>query len=250
MTGAGSGIGRATALAFADEGYAVVASGRRLSKLEETRERAAGMRGGIIPVAGDVGLSDTATALVEAANDHGDLVGLVNNAGVGWSYGEQNPGSMAAVKDTTYEQWREVQRINLDSVFLLCHAVLPHFVSRGSGSIVNVASGGGLVGITDAHSYASAKAGVVNLTRSLARTYGPNGVRSNVIAPGFVDTDMVEPVLSSDENPFADDAMKYQVSPLGRPGRPEEVAAAIYFMTVSATYCNGSVLTIDGGSLA
>ena len=91
---------------------------------------------------------------------------------------------------------------------------------------------------------------MINLTRSLARAYGPEGIRSNVVAPGFVDTDMVSSVLESEQNPFADEVLRYQVSPLGRPGRPEEVAEAIYFMAVQATYCNGAVLSVDGGSLA
>ena len=139
-------------------------------------------------------------------------------------------------------------RINLDSVYLMCHAALAHF---GAGaSIVNISSGGGLKGMQDAHTYATAKAGVINLTRSLALAYGPRGIRANVVAPGFVDTEMVKPVLDSDLNPFADEAMRYQVCPLGRPGRPEEVADAIYFMAVQGTYCNGSVLVVDGGSLA
>lgn len=250
VTGAGSGIGRATALLFAERGHAVIASGRRLENLQSTEALAADFDGPVIPVSGDVGVAETAEKLVAAAEAEGGLGYLVNNAGIGWSYGAEHPGAMAAVKDTSYEQWREVQRINLDSVFLLCHAALPSFVARGSGSIVNVASGGGLVGMADAHSYATAKAGVVNMTRSMAKAYGPNGIRSNVVAPGFVDTEMVEPVLNSEANPFADESLRYQVSPLGRPGRPEEVAEAIYFMAVRATYCNGAVLTVDGGSLA
>jgi len=250
VTGAGSGIGRATALLFAERGHAVIASGRRLENLQATQALAADLDGEVIPLAGDVGVAATAEKLIAAAEAQGGLGYLVNNAGIGWSYGAKHPGAMAAVKDTSYEQWREVQRINLDSVFLLCHSALPRFVTRGSGSIVNVASGGGLVGMADAHSYATAKAGVVNMTRSMAKAYGPAGIRSNVVAPGFVDTEMVEPVLNSEANPFADESLRYQVSPLGRPGRPEEVAEAIYFMAVRATYCNGAVLVVDGGSLA
>jgi len=250
ITGAGSGIGRAAALVFAANGYCVIASGRRLAKLEETRDLASTGAGAIIPVAGDVGLADTAAELIAVAKANGSLASLVNNAGIGWNYGVDHPGSMAALKDTSYEQWREVLRINLDSVFHLCHAALPVMLSQGHGSIVNVASGGGLRGMDDAHTYATAKAGVINLTRSLARAYGPNGIRANVVAPGFVDTDMVESVLASDMNPFADDTLRFQVSPLGRPGTPEEIADTLYFMAITATYCNGSVLTVDGGSLA
>lgn len=250
VTGAGSGIGRATALRFAQEGYVVIANGRRLEALEATAALAVSGRGRILPVTGDAGLESTARRLVEAARDAGDFGWLVNNAGVGWNYGVTHPGSMAAVRDTTPAQWQEVMRINLDSVFLLCHAALPHLCERGAGGIVNVSSGGGLQGMEDAHAYATAKAGIINLTRSMAKTYGRFGVRSNVIAPGFVDTEMVASVLDSALNPFANESTKYLVSPMGRPGTPQEVADAIFFMAVQATYCNGAILSIDGGSVA
>ena len=248
VTGAGSGIGQATAVRFANAGFTVVAAGRRLSNLEATAALAADLEGRVVPVAADVGDSDAVAELTRRAVELGDYQVLVNTAGVGWSYGLDHPGSMAALGETEYAQWREVLRINLDSVYLMCHAALEHF---GDGaSIVNVSSGGGLKGMQDAHTYATAKAGVINLTRSLALAYGPEGIRANVVAPGFVDTDMVKPVLDSEMNPFADDAMRYQVCPLGRPGTPAEVADAIYFMAVQGTYCNGSVLVVDGGSLA
>jgi len=250
ITGCSSGIGRAAALRFAKEGFNVIVNGRRLAPLEETASLAGKAQARIVPVAGDAGLDDTAGELTARAIATGGYGWLVNNAGIGWNYGVTNPGSMSALKDTSPAQWREVLRINLDSVYFLCHAALDHFCSRGQGSIVNVSSGGGLRGMDDAHTYATAKAGVVNLTRSLARAYGRLGVRSNVVAPGFVTTDMVSSVLDSDLNPFASDATRFLVSPLGRPGTPEEVADAIYFLGVDATYCNGAILSVDGGSLA
>ena len=250
ITGAGSGIGRAAALRFARESFTVVANGRRLEKLEETADAARPLPGRILPVAGDAGRVETARELTSRAAAAGNYAWLVNNAGVGWSHGAADPGSMAGLRETTPAQWREVLRINLDSVYFLCHEALAHFCARRQGSIVNVSSGGGLRGMDDAHTYATSKAGVVNLTRSLARTYGREGIRSNVVAPGFVETDMVSPVLDSELNPFTDEELRYQVSPLGRPGRPEEVADTIYFLAVEATYCNGAVLTVDGGSLA
>jgi meso-butanediol dehydrogenase / (S,S)-butanediol dehydrogenase / diacetyl reductase len=250
VTGAGTGIGQATALAFAAAGFDVVANGRRVEKLEETRARAKGLSGQILAVAADVGTLAGAGAVLQYACNAGDFEVLVNNAGVGWSYGVERPGSMAVLGDTPPELWHEVLRINLDSVYFLCHGALPLFEARGGGSIVNVSSGGGLRGMADAHTYATAKAGIVNLTRSLARAYGPKNIRANVVAPGFVDTEMVTPVLKSDLNPFADPVARYQVSPLGRPGRPEEIASAIYYLAVDGTYCNGAVLSVDGGSLA
>jgi meso-butanediol dehydrogenase / (S,S)-butanediol dehydrogenase / diacetyl reductase len=250
VTGAGSGIGRASALRFAQAGFNVIANGRRQSALDETADMAGENAHRIIVVTGDVGLENTARLLVARACELGGFGWLVNNAGVGWNYGLANPGSMSALKDTSAEQWREVLRINLDSVYFLCHAALQHFCAQGIGSIVNVSSGGGLKGMDDAHTYATAKAGIINLTRSLAKAYGRFGVRSNVIAPGFVDTDMVSSVLGSELNPFANEATRYMVSPMGRPGTPHEVADAIYFLGVDATYCNGAILSVDGGSLA
>jgi NAD(P)-dependent dehydrogenase (short-subunit alcohol dehydrogenase family) len=140
---------------------------------------------------------------------------LVNNAGVGWAFGIERPGSMAVLGDTPPDLWREVMRINLDSAYFLCRGALPVLQKRGGGSIVNVSSGGGLRGMNDAHTYATAKAGMVNMTRSMARAYGPQNIRCNVVAPGFVATDMVSPVLDSDFNPFNDAVQRYHVSPMG-----------------------------------
>ena len=248
VTGGGSGIGRATALTFARNAYTVIATGRRLEKLEETVTAAADLPGKIIAVAGDVGNIDDVRRITGHALEAGDYSILVNNAGVGWQLGVDRPGSMAALRETSPENWREVMRINLDSVYFMCHEALAHF--RAGASIVNVSSAGGLRGMADAHTYATTKAGIVNLTRSLARTYGPEGIRANVVAPGFIDTEMVTPVLESPQNPFKDDSTRFQVSPLGRPGSPDEIARAIYFLAVEGTYCNGTVLVADGGSLA
>jgi NAD(P)-dependent dehydrogenase (short-subunit alcohol dehydrogenase family) len=250
VTGAGTGIGRATALHFAEHGATVIANGRRSDKLEETAELASAMPGEIIAVAADVGTEEGAQTVLQRARAAGDFAILVNNAGVGWSYGVEHPGSMAIIGETPTRLWREVMRINLDSVYFLCHGALPDFLARGAGSIVNISSGGGLRGMNDAHTYATTKAGVINLTRSMARAYGPKNIRCNVVAPGFVDTEMVSPVLDSEFNPFEDPVQRYQVSPLGRPGRPEEIASAIYYLAVEGTYCNGAVLVVDGGSLA
>src|SRR5262245_19297877 len=250
VTGAGTGIGRATALRFAAAGATVIANGRRVDKLEETANAGAALPGAIVPVAADIGTEEGARRVLERASQGGDFTVLVNNAGVGWSFGVERPGSMAVLGETPPDLWREVLRINLDSVYYLCHGALPLFQRRGGGSIVNVSSGGGIRGMNDAHTYATAKAGVINMTRSMARAYGPQNIRCNVVAPGFVDTDMVTPVLGSNLNPFNDPVQRYQVSPLGRPGQPEEIASAIFYLAVEGTYCNGAVLVVDGGSLA
>lgn len=248
ITGGGTGIGRETALKFAENGFTVVVSGRRQEKLDETVSLAAGLPGRVVAVRGDVSDKENVRRIIDTATSAGNLTCLVNNAGVGWEYGATVPGSMAALRETSFEHWREVMAINLDSVYLMCHAALPHL--REGSSIVNVSSTGGLRGMMDAHTYATAKAGMINLTRSMARTYGPQGIRSNVVAPGLTDTDMVKPVLDSPHNPFAREETRFQANPLGRAGTPREMAEAIFFLGVVATYCNGAVLVCDGGASA
>lgn len=248
VTGAGTGIGQATALKFAAHGYTVIATGRRAEKLDDTAAAGSGSRGKILPVAGDVGNPNDVERITKRAIEAGQYRILVNNAGVGWQFGVDRPGSMADLRDTTADNWREVMRINLDSVYYMCHAALHHF--KAGASIVNVSSAGGLRGMQDAHTYATTKAGMINLTRSLARTYGPEGIRSNVVAPGIIETEMVSPVLDSPQNPFKNEQTRFQATPLGRPGAPQEIAKAIYFLAVEGTYCNGAVLVADGGSLA
>jgi NAD(P)-dependent dehydrogenase (short-subunit alcohol dehydrogenase family) len=249
VTGGGSGIGRATALLLAQRGATVVVSGRRKEPLEETRalarERGAGK---VVPVSADVGTEEGADTTFAAARAEGGLDCLVNNAGVGWAFERVAPGSMAALADTPTERWQEVMRIDLDSVYFMCKRAIPELRKRGGGNIVNVSSVGGTRAMLDAHTYSAAKAAVINLTRSLAKTYGPENIRANVVAPGLTDTEMVTPVLGTSLNPFADPATRFVACPLGRPGTPEEIAHGIVFLATVGTYCNGAVLVIDGGT--
>jgi len=251
VTGAGSGIGRAAAILLAQAGASVVVNGRRRRKLDETCAIARERRfAPMVAVAADVGTEEGAAEVIAAARTLGGLDHLVNNAGVGWAFARVAEGSMAPLADTPVEQWHEVMRINLDSVYFLCKLAIPELRKRGGGSIVNVSSVGGLRGMTDAHTYSAAKAAMVNLTRSLARTYGPENIRANVVAPGITDTDMVEPVLGGELNPFKHESTRHAVCPLGRAGTPDEIAKGIYFLVTEGTYCNGTVLVIDGGSSA
>lgn len=252
VTGGGTGIGRACVLRFAAEGACVVAAGRTASTLEavtaEAREAGGQARG--VPT--DVSREEDCKALVDVALDaFGRVDALVNNAGVGWQYRETHPHGMDPLAETPSEFWREVIDINLNSVYYVGKYVIPVMREQGGGAIVNVSSIGGLGGMSDAHAYSAAKAGMVNLTRSLARTYGPFGIRTNCVAPGLVDTQMVQSYMEERGNPQRHDQLRYMVSPLGRAADPDEIAAACLFLVSDeASYVNGATLPVDGGSSA
>ncbi len=251
ITGAGSGIGRACMERFAAEGARVVGAGRRSEALEESLRLVEKVGEGRV-LQSDVSREADCRALVEVAlTVYGRLDAVVNNAGVGWQYRETHPGGMAPLHETPTEYWLEVTQIDLHSVYFLCKHALPGMLERKAGSIVNVASIGGIKGMGDAHAYSAAKGGMVNLTRSLAVTYGPLGVRSNCVAPGLIDTEMVRSYMEERGNPQIQEATRHQVSPLGRPGRPVEIANACLFLSSDeASYVNGAILVVDGGSSA
>lgn len=158
---------------------------------------------------------------------------------------------MADLAATPSEQWHEVLEINLNSVYHVCKHAIPVLRQAGGGAIVNVASIGGVLGMADAHAYSAAKAGMVNLTRSMAVTYGPDGIRTNCVAPGGIDTKMIRHRLEAAGNPHLADATRYALSPLGRLAHPDEIARAILFLaSAEASYVNGAILVVDGGSTA
>ena len=186
-------------------------------------------------------------AMAEAIKTYGRVDILVNSAGVGYSWLEKSPGSMGPVDDTTPEKWAEVMAINLNSVFHMCRLVIPQMKKQGGGSIVNVTSISGFQGLPVAHTYTAAKGAAINLTRSLAITYCGDNIRVNCIAPGFIDTPMVANVMGL----FNDPAMADRLTPMKRPGTPEEMAfGCLYLASDEASYCQGTVLVIDGGTTA
>lgn len=248
ITGAGSGIGRACMTIFAGEGARVVGVSRTLSALQESLVlvKAAGGQGMI--VAQDLSIPSAADTVIEAMMvAYGRIDILVHAAGVGWSWGQKSPGSMDDVANTTDEKWREVMAINIDACFYMCRAVIPIMQSRGGGSIVNVASTSGLLGMPTAHTYTAAKGAMINLTRSISATYAGDNIRANCIAPGYTDTPMIADVMSV----FDDEATAASINPMKRAGTPEEMAYGCLFLASDeASYCNGVVLPIDGGMSA
>ena len=232
VTGGGSGIGRAVALRFAAEGAAVVVTGRRAEKLQET---AAGAENVTIQ-AGDVGNAADARALVEAVvSRHGGLDVLFHGAGV--------LRRNEVLTETSEDEWRHDLDANLTSAFQLCRAAIPDLV-EARGTIVLVASQLAHVGSAGYATYAATKGGVLGLTRALAVDLGPQGVRVNALSPGVVETDMA--YVGRD---FA--AMRDQVAaglPLRRVGTPEDMTGpAVFLASDEASWMTGHSLVVDGG---
>ena len=226
VTGGSRGIGRAIALELGRAGAEVVV-GYRTGR-EEAESVAAAIGGRALEA--DVSEAESAKALVEAA---GDVDVLVNNAGL------TRDGLLVRMSD---EDWRTVIDTNLSSVFYTCRAAARPMMRKRAGSIVNVSSIVGVHGNGGQTNYAASKAGIIGFTKSLARELGSRNVRANVVAPGYVTTQLTD-VLP----PEATDAMLAN-TPLGRLGDPEDVAGAVRFLcSDAAAFVTGDVLLVDGG---
>ncbi len=241
VTGAASGIGRATAQRLVDEGATVVAVDRDEEALAEAAEaigKGAAASAGILALVGDVGDAATATRAVATATDEvGRLDVLVNNAGI---LRFEHSHEVAA------EDWDRVLRVNLTGTFQFCQAAIPRMVEAGRGSIVNVASTAASFGHPWAAAYAASKGGVLALTRTLAVEYAKQGLRVNAVCPGSIDT----PITGAFNVPDGADAnlVRRIMAPVGASG-PEPVAAAIaYLASDDAAHVIGADLRIDGAT--
>lgn len=236
ITGASRGIGAACARRFARDGWKVAvhyykSEAEALALAEELR--AAGAEA--VPVRGDLSDPAQAARAVEGAQAAlGHLDALVCNAGVALP--------VQLLTDTTDDQWRRVMGTDLDGVFFTLRAAIPGMVSRKRGAIVTVSSMWGVTGGSCEAPYSAAKAGVIGLTKAMAKELGPSGIRVNCVAPGAIETDMTAFLTPEDRAALADEA------PLGRMGTPEEVADAIRFLAgEEARFITGQVLRVDGG---
>ncbi len=235
VTGASRGIGRAIAAALAREGWPVCvnflerreAAGELVRELREEGRAAMTFRA-------DVADRAAVEAMVRAAEEElGPVELLVNNAGI---------SHQGLFQDTDDGTWDRLLAVNLTGARNAIWAVLPHMVSEKRGCVVNISSMWGLRGGSCEAAYAAAKAGLIGLTRSLALELAPSGVRVNCVAPGCVETDMVR-VLGAETR-----RMLEEETPLGRLGRPEDVAEAVAFLASDrAAFITGQVLTADGG---
>lgn len=236
ITGASRGIGAACARRFARDGWRVAvhyykSEPEALALAEELR--AAGNEA--VPVRGDLSDSAQAARAVEAAQAAlGHLDALVCNAGVALP--------VQLLTDTTDGQWRRVMGTDLDGVFHTLRAAIPDMVSRKAGAIVTISSMWGVTGGSCEVPYSAAKAGVIGLTKALAKELGPSGIRVNCVAPGAIRTDMTAFLTEEDRAALAGE------TPLGRMGDPEEVAEAVRFLAgEESRFITGQVLRVDGG---
>ncbi len=242
VTGAAAGIGKATAILLAREGAAVVVQDiREDGKSTAEAILAAGGRASFIR--GDVTRAADAEAAVErAVSEFGRLDILVNNAGI---------IRRANVVQTTEAEWDRVMAVNVKSVFLFSRAAVPVMVRQGGGVIVSTASGWGLDGGKDAASYCASKAAVVNLTRAMAIDHAEQNIRVNCVCPGDTDTAMLREEARQLGQDVGDFLTRSAHRPLGRMGRPEEIAQAILFLASDASsYVTGTALVVDGGGHA
>jgi len=241
VSGGGTGIGAATARRFAAEGAHVVVTGRRSGPIEAVAEEVGGLA-----VAGDASDPAHASAVVASAVERfGGVDVVVANAGLGFG---------GAAADVELDRWRETIDVNLTGPMLLVRAALPALLDRGRGAIVLVSSISGIVGEGASAAYVASKAGLLGLTRSLAVDYGPRGIRTNAVCPGWVETPMGD--VSMDQIAEArgisrDDAYRLASAhvPLGRPARADEIAACCLFLASDeSSIVNGAALVADGGA--
>jgi NAD(P)-dependent dehydrogenase (short-subunit alcohol dehydrogenase family) len=226
VTGAAQGIGRTAADVLAGEGYAVAVLDR--SPVDEVTFAATG----------DVSSEADVAAFTRAVLDRfGRVDVLVNNAGI---------AAIQPAEETPVDLWRRVMEVNLTGPFLLCQAFGRHMLAAGAGSIVNVASVAGLMGIADRAAYNTSKHGLIGLTRTLAVEWGGRGVRVNAVCPGWVKTGMDD--ASQAGGAYVDSDITDHV-PMGRFAQPDDVAQAIAFLADPARsgFVNGTALSVDGG---
>lgn len=248
IAGAGTGVGRAAMQVFAREGATVFGVSRTEANLRETVDLVRSAGGQADCHAADLATEAGAEAAFQAAlNKHGRVDIVVHAAGVGYSWMEKSPGSMNDIAETSLDKWNEVLNINLTACFLISKLAVRQMKRQGGGSIVHVASISGFQGLPGAHTYCAAKGGMINLTRAMCVAYAGDNIRTNCIAPGFIDTPMVASVLNIFDDPTVADSL----TPMKRPGTPEEMAyGCLYLASDEASYCNGTVLVIDGGTTA
>src|SRR2546421_11492505 len=238
VTGAASGIGRASALAFAREGAKTVVADVLVEGGEETVRIIKERGGDALLVRTDVSKAAEVEALIQKIVEiYGRLDYAHNNAGIA--------GADAPTADCTEENWDHTIAINLKGVWLCMKYEIPQMLKQGGGAIVNTASTAGLVGLEGSPAYCASKGGVIQLTRAAALEYARAGIRVNAVCPGVIRTPMVERLLG--DRPRAEARLR-ELEPVGRLGTPEEVAEAVVWLcSDAASFVTGHAMSVDCG---
>jgi 2-keto-3-deoxy-L-fuconate dehydrogenase len=236
LTGAGSGIGRATAVELDARGYRVAVTDRRVDQAEDTSR----LLRDAIAIELDVRQPEAVERAVARALEWGGAIDLlVNNAGVNSPY---------TVLETPLELWDDVFAVNVRGMFLCSRAVLPHMIERRGGVIVNMGSASSLVAMYQRAAYGASKGAVLSFTRCLAMDHVHQGIRVNCVCPGSIDTPWVERLLEASADPKATLAEIVARQPMQRLGTAEEIAKAVaYLASDDASYVTGTALVVDGG---
>jgi len=240
VTGAGSGIGKETATRMAAEGARVYCADIRGDAARQTAVEIGGEAAGLEL---DVTSGTAAAAAIDRiVSEAGSIDILVNNAGI---------TIVGSIMDLSEEQWDRELDINLKSIFLMSRAAWPHMVTQGGGVILNTASIAGITAIPSDAAYCASKAGVIMLTKCMAVDGAKAGIRVNCVCPGFIDTPMIHGYFADQPDPQAARDYAVRLHPLGRLGRPDDIASAfVHLATDDAKWVTGTAHVVDGGLLA
>jgi NAD(P)-dependent dehydrogenase (short-subunit alcohol dehydrogenase family) len=241
ITGASSGMGRAMAALFAEEGARVLAVARRIERLEELAKEAEAYAGRIIPFAGDMLVKEQAEGIIEeAVSRFGKLDILINNAGL--------MDDFSPVGEFSDDVYGKVMKLNLEAPFHSMRRAVRVFEKQGGGVIINVASVGGLFGGRAGAVYTASKHGLVGLTKNTAFHYGAKNIRCNAICPGSIITEVASGEFMQKLNTDAMNTMMKGTDLINRPGQSAEIAeVAVFLASESSSYINGQAIAVDGG---